>query len=94
MVKRRKRLLEPTQRDAIIALTTHHGWPAYQQALRELLEDWEGTINDPNTALDLTAVLRFARTRLLEIIEVPADALDELREEKEDGRSGEQAPGG
>ena len=86
--------MTPEQRDAVLALTNHWGWPAYQEALHELLEDWQVQINNPEFDLGQTAVLRFARTRLLEIIEVPATALDELREEEEDGRSGEAAPGG
>ena len=79
-------------RDAIVALSTSPHWPAYEEVVKELVSDWQEQINNPETDLGVTAVLRYARIRVLELLELPGEARDEQEEEKENGRSGETAP--
>jgi len=73
--------LESRLRDAIVALSTNPNWKIYQHGIKELLDDWQAQINNPETDLALTAVLRYARIRVLEISELPEDALAAQKEE-------------
>lgn len=68
-------------RDAVVALSASPYWPIYEEGVKELVRDWEEQICDPKTDLGLTAVLRFARIRVLELLELPEDAQAEQEEE-------------
>ena len=59
-------------RDAMRSLMAAPGWAVYQGYLNDLVDDWQAKINDPSTDLGETAILRFARTRVQEIVELPA----------------------
>ena len=76
--------MESRLRNALVALSPNPYWQVYQVCVKEMLDDWQAQINNPETDLALTAVLRYARIRVLEIAELPEDALEAQEEEKDE----------
>lgn len=61
--------------EAVISLSENPHWKVYLEYVKELVEDWEACILDPKHDNYETQILRYARTRVLEVLELPDAAL-------------------
>lgn len=61
--------------EAILALSQNPHWRVYLKYVNELVEDWEAQILDPKHDNYETQILRYARSRVLEVLELPSAAI-------------------
>jgi len=61
--------------EAILSLSGNPHWRVYLKYVKELVEDWEAYILDPKYDNYETQILRHARARVLEVLELPDAAI-------------------